>query len=205
MGRRELVAALAVPVGVAVVYLIMKDQIESSASSPASGMDLPLEARIRLHRGVAQAVAARNGVPAFADWAVGQAGAESSYGHSHVYELTNNPFGIKAGSWLKGVDAAGNPIVNKPGQRVVKVEAHDGVNWYRAFPTLEAAYQHLLELYRDYGIKAYEAAWPLLVAGQYQAFADKVGPVYEPARPASGPDSYAQLVLDSIAAAQEIS
>lgn len=181
--------------GVAAVVFIMDRKV-----STGTGMNLSRADRIRLHRNIARAIAAANGIPAFADWAVGQAGAESDYGNSPLFAETNNPFGIKAGSWLLGKDAAGAPIV-KAGKMIYL--ARDGKTFYRKFLTLEAAYQHLVELYRDM-VPQYRPLFPLLVAGQYQAFAEGVGPIYEPLRPAKGPGSYAQLVLDRIRDARAV-
>lgn len=171
--------------GVAAVVFIMERKV-----STGTGMNLSRADRIRLHRNIARIIAARNGIPAFADWAVGQAGAESDYGNSKVFSATNNPFGIKAGSWLK--DAKDNEWLSG-----------DGKTYYRKFPTLEAAYQHLVELYRDM-VPQYKPAFPLLVSGNYKAFAEAVGPIYEPLRPAKGPGSYAQLVLDRIQDARAV-
>jgi len=182
-----------------ILYLMDK----SNTTAAGSGMTLSRAERIRLHRNIARIIAAKNGIPAFADWAVGQAGAESDFGNSHVYELTNNPFGIKAGSWISRFDAAGNPVMKAPGLRVVSVEAHDGRAYYRAFNTLEAAYQHLLEQYRN-NVEIFRPAFPMLAAGQYAGFAAAVCPAYDPSRPATGPNSYAQLVLNNIKAAQAV-
>lgn len=175
-------ALLAIVLAAALLALYTVDMESLQPSQYGSGMNLPREERIRLHRSIAKIVAKRIGVAAFADWAVGQAGAESDYGNSNVYAHTNNPFGIKAGSWIN--DGKDN-----------EWQAGNG-NYFRKFPTLEAAYQHLAELLR---YPAYRAFFPLLAAGDYAGFADKIAPIYEPGNP-----NYSQLVLSRIEDAQGV-
>lgn len=132
--------------------------------------------RMKEHWIVARAVAAEKAVPAFALWAFAQAGAESLWSESGIgAEVTgsNNPFGLRAGSW----EAAKKPLYIAP----------DGQKW-RKFPSLTEAYRNLYTVLTE--VAAYRKHLDLLKAGKYAEYAAAIAPTYEPTN-----KNYPALVL----------
>jgi hypothetical protein len=145
---------------------------------------MSIKEAIATHWAIANKVAQAVGCPAFALWAAGQAGVESLWSTSGVAVngALNNPFGMKGGSWITGTDKNGKPIL-KAGRQVAgpyMEKATGKAYYYRIFPSLEAAYLDLWDLYSNRGPKAYTQAMPLLRAGNYAAFGKAVLPTYDP-------------------------
>lgn len=143
-----------------------------------------LKDAISTHWATASKVAQAVKCPYFALWAAGQAGVESMWSTMGVaiHGATNNPFGMKGGSWITGYTPDGKPIL-KPGREVAGpyLEKATGKSYYyRVFPSLEAAYLDLWDLYSNRGPKAYTANIGLLLKGDYPGFAGAVLPTYDP-------------------------
>ena len=149
-----------------------------------TGDIVTLKDAIALHWATATKVAQAVKAPYFALWAAGQAGVESVWGTKGVAisGAENNPFGMKGGSWIIGYTPTGAPIT-KPGRQVAGpyLEKATGKGYYyRIFPSLEAAYLDLWDLYSNRGPRAYTSNIGLLLKGDYPGFAGAVLPTYDP-------------------------
>jgi flagellum-specific peptidoglycan hydrolase FlgJ len=139
---------------------------------------------IKTHWAAATKVAQSVMVPAFALWAVAQAGAESLWGTAGVVTsgATNNPFGMKAGSWITGYAKDGKTPIVKAGKAIAGPYLEKATNtkyYYRKFPTLEEAYYDLWDLFSR-RLKAYSDHIDLLKKGNYEAWALAILPTYDP-------------------------